>query len=144
MATLEEQIVDENSFQQEYLDKPKVLEKYDLLAIIDAYARAKTKNNPDNPEYERNELAVHIPTNNILVYVLSRTKAGITKFKKDFPDAEIKESAILENPQEWRQLGFPAAAVPDSATPLDAFFYVHGRQARDEKDLLIVKEELEN
>jgi hypothetical protein len=114
--------------QEQLLNKPKNLEKWDLIAIIKLGDVPQSKYTPVNLPYKMSELAVNDATGEIQVYVTASSPVNLNKFNADYPDAQIIEDSSLTNPEEWRLLAFPTEDVPDEATPLDNYYSARGRE----------------
>lgn len=103
------------------IDKPAILEKYDLIVIMSLSEEPKFPLDIMRMPYSKSDLAINVIENKVQVYVNSSTKAGIKEFLKAYPNAEIQESAVLEDTTNWRLLAFPANSN-DNESALDSYF----------------------
>lgn len=117
-----------DKLSKQFIDKPKHLQKYDLIAIIGIYDVPLEVQDPMKSLYIKSEIAFNEATGKVQVYITSDKPAGLEKFKKDYPNAEIRETAALNSPDEWRVSAFPTEGLPDESTALDNYFLVRGKE----------------
>lgn len=115
-------------FSQQILKKPKNLKEHSLVAILGIYDRAEKVYTPSGMPYSISELAMNELTGKKQVFVQADSNVKLNKFKQDYPNAEIQEGGILENPDEWRVLAYGSENMPDESTPLDKYYQVRGRE----------------
>jgi hypothetical protein len=93
--------------------------KYKFISFLHVYSTPKEVN---EKLYEKNELAFHPKTEQVQVFVTSKTKEGVYQFFEDYPEAKLVRTPKLENLQEWKILAYPQAPIQDEAVPLDNFY----------------------
>ncbi len=77
------------------IDKPQHLHKYDLIAIMGIYDKPKEIENSTKQSYIKSEIAFNEITGKVQVYVTAEKESGLNKFKKDYPNAEIKKNSRI-------------------------------------------------
>jgi len=129
------------NFSKQVLDKPNNLKDKDFVAIVGIYDTPKTVYEIGKQPYHKSELAFNENTGKVQVYIAADKISGLNQFKQDYPDAEIRENATLENPEDWRVIAFSSQLMPDESTPLDNYFQARGRElATIQNAKLITKE----
>lgn len=110
-------------FDKQMLKKPSHLPSRSLVAVIGIYDTPQTTRNVmTGIPYIKSELAVNERTGKVQVYVMADNNGGLQAFQQDYPNAEIKSDATIEDSDDWRVIAFPTEAMPDESTPLDNFY----------------------
>lgn len=123
------------------IKKPNHLKKKDLIAIIGTYDVPQTVTPIGVMYYEKSEIAVNETLGKVQVYVASGNNSGLDKFKEDYPNAEIRDSAALDNPDEWKVIAFSAQPMPSESTALDNYFQARGKELVSIKEAKIINKE---
>lgn len=116
------------NYSKQILTKPSHIPDKELIAILGESKASKKLRMPHEMPYQKSELAINVRTGEVQVYVTAENNGGLQEFKKDYPDAVIREDATLDNPDDWRVLAFPMETMPDESTPLDNYYQVKGRE----------------
>lgn len=103
------------------INKPEVLEKFDLIAIIDLYEQPINVWLPENQPYYKSDLAVNLSRKKLQTYINSSTEEGLQQFVIDYPSAVIQENEFLIDDSDWNLLIAPKSAKPNETT-LDSYF----------------------
>jgi len=115
-------------YSKQILEKPKHLRKHSLIALIGLSDHPVNAVDPTNLPYMMSQLAVNDSAGLLQVYVEAERHGGLSRFKQDYPSAQVREDGTLENPEQWRVLAFSSEAMLDESTPLDNYYQVRGRE----------------